>query len=108
MSDALVDAARRARTWPAGSGARQTLTKVAVQLMAKRETEIAEMEELLARQWAWLEERGDPGADGATSNTERYEDGVRRFQLTLASMEDLCDGLEEARAVLSPMLATAA
>lgn len=95
MSDALVDAVRRARVWPAGSGARQTMLGAARQLVVKRDREIGEMEELLARQWAWLD-RGDPGEAAESSNDRRYEDGLRRFLATLADYEDLIDGRTEA------------
>ena len=105
MSDSLIEAVRRARTWPAGSGARQTLTKAARTLAEKRQIEIAETEELLARQWAWLGAHGSPGQDDSADNTERYESGMQRYLLTLASYEDAIDGLDEARAELDRLAA---
>lgn len=99
MSDSLVEAVRRAGAWPAGSGARQTLTKAAGQLMAKRQKELQEAEELLNRQWAWLD-RESPGDDDAETNSARYEDGMKRYLLTLANYEDMADGLRVAEAEL--------
>lgn len=95
MSDSLMDAVRRARSWPAESGARKTLTQAAMQLMAKRQQEITDTAALLERQWQWLGRNGDPGGDA--ENERRYEDGMNRFLATLADYEDLCDGLDIAR-----------
>jgi len=101
MGDTLIDAVRRARSWPAGSGARKTLAKAAQQLLNKRKQEVADMEALLERQWQWLERNGDPGTE--RENSERYEDGMKRFQATLVDYEDLKDGLESAREELASL-----
>ena len=103
MSDSLVQAVGRARTWPKGSGARLTLMKAAEQLATKREREILDTQALLDRQWEWLERNGSPGEDG--ENSERYEDGMLRFLATLADYEDLLDGLNIARNELEKLAA---
>ena len=94
MADTLIEAVKRARAWPAGSGARATLLSAARQIADKRAKEIADAEDLLRRQWAWLETHRD--AADESENSQRYEDGMTRYLATLADYEDLCDGLNAA------------
>lgn len=101
MTDTLIEAVKRARVWPAGSGARATLTRAARQIADKRAREIADAEELLRRQWAWLETHGD--AAGDAENSQRYEDGMTRYLATLSDYEDLCDGWRAACADLAKL-----
>lgn len=105
MGDTLLQAVQRARVWPEGSGARLTLARAASQLLDKRRREIAELEDLLARQWAWLGAHGSPGQGDSDDNSERYESGMQRYLLTLASYEDAIDGLDEARTELDRLAA---
>lgn len=92
--DVLIEITNSALSWPQGSNTRAVQRPTIGRMAAKRREEIAEAEDLLERQWAWL------GRNEADQETERYRQKLQVFTMTLADYEDLVTGLNVANAYL--------
>lgn len=92
--DHLIEMTNRAMGWPPGSRSRDVQRPVIARKAENRRREIAESEDLLNRQWVWLE------ANELEQDTERYGQKISIFTSTLSDYEDLVDGLRVAEEFL--------
>lgn len=95
MMDLLLQTATAIKAWPKGSNARTVQVKALQTMIEKRRGEVSDAEDLLKRQWRWLDE------NESTAEPERFSQKESIFLTTLADYEDLSDGLQAAEAVLA-------
>ena len=89
MTDILIATTEKTLASPVCSKERQRQEKALRVLIVTRQAEIAKAEDLLNRQWAWMDANGERDAV------------MLKFGAALADYEDLCDGLRTAKAVLA-------